>query len=386
MKPGRSIVSFMSNVFRCPECGAPNHVFDALNDSLLAISSDLAIEVVLQRLVDVARELVHASYGGVGVADEGRGFRYFISSGTDNDQTPTPVAEIFAALLREGIPYASSDVQADERFAGWPEAYPDLNSLLAIPIMSGQEILGAFYLGNENSWGFTPDHQALVQLLAPHAGIAIRNARLYEQSRELTLVQERNRLARELHDSVTQTLFSMKLAAESANTLIDHDAEEARAQLGHMQDLARRASEEMRSLVFEVRPPELEIERLVPTLGKHIEVLHRVHAIDIVFQHRGDRVLLPAQEKEIFRIIQEALNNAIRHADASEILVELTLEDEKVHVAIGDDGAGFDPNAPRAAGHLGLVSMSERAQALGAEFSISSTPGRGTVVALELRS
>lgn len=382
----RSIVCLMSNVFRCPECGTPNHVFDALNDSLLAISSDLAIEVVLQRLVAVARGLVHASFGGVGVADEGGGFKHFITSGTASDQTRPPAAAIFAVLLRDGVPYATSDVQADERFTGWPAAYADLNSLLVVPIMSGNEIVGAFYLANENSWGFTREHQALVELLAPHAGIAIRNARLYEQSRELTLVQERNRLARELHDSVTQTLFSMKLAAESANTLIDHDPEKAREQLAHMQDLARQASEEMRSLVFELRPPELEIERLVPTLHKHIEVLRRVHEVEIAFQHRGDRILRPDQEKEIFRIIQEALNNCIRHAKANEVLVDLAIEDEKVHVTIGDDGIGFDPTAPRAAGHLGLASMSERAEALGAEFSISSTPGRGTIVALELRS
>lgn len=377
----------MSSVFRCPECGSRNHVFAALNESLLAISSDLAIGVVLQKLVEVARGLVHASYGALGVRDDYGGFRYFITSGNARPEiSPAGPGGIFSALLRDGVPYETSDIQADVRFEGWPESFPDLNSLLTVPIASGEEIVGAFYLGNENAWGFTPDHQALVELLAPHAGIAIKNARLYEQSRELSVVQERNRLARELHDSVTQTLFSIKLAAESANVLIDDDGEAARAQLAYMQDLARQASTEMRALVFELRPPELEIEGLVPTLRKHLDVLRRVHSIHIELQHRGKRILEPRQEEEIFRIVQEALNNAIRHADASEIMVEVVTEDDKLHVSIADDGIGFDPTAPRMARRLGLVSMSERAQALGAELSISSTPGRGTVVAMELRS
>lgn len=376
----------MINVFRCPECGAPNHVFAALNESLLAISSDLAIEAVLQKLVEVARGLIHASFGALGVADERGGFRYFVTSPATGSHGNPIAPGFFSSFLHEELPFATSDVQVDPRFAGWPSDYSDLKSLLWVPIASADETVGGFYLGNENTWGFTPEHQSLVELLAPHAAIAIKNAHLYEQSRELSVVQERNRLARELHDSVTQTLFSMKLAAESANVLIDDDTAAARAQLVHMQELARQASTEMRSLVFELRPPELEIEGLIPTLRKHIEVLRRVHSVDIELHHRGDRILNPVEEKEVFRIVQEALNNAVRHADAAEIVVEVVIEDDKLRVSVADDGVGFDPDAPRKTRRLGLLSMSERAQGLGVELSVSSRPGRGTVVALELRS
>lgn len=376
----------MSNVFRCPECGAPNRVFEALNETLLTISSDLAIEAVLQKLVEVARGLIHASFGAVGVADEQGSLRYFITSPPTRSQAKPVAPAIFSELLHERLPYATSDVQADTRFAGWPSDYPDLNSFLWVPIVSADEIVGGFYLGNENTWGFTPDHQRHVDLLAPHAGIAIKNARLYEQSRELSAVQERNRLARELHDSVTQTLFSMKLAAESANVLIDEDTAAARTQLVQMLELARQASSEMRSLVFELRPPELEIEGLVPTLLKHIDVLRRVHSVNIEFHQRGDRSLTPNEETQAFRIIQEALNNAIRHADAAEIVVEVVTEADKLRFSIADDGVGFDPDAPRKTRRLGLVSMSERAHELGGELSVSSAPGRGTVVTLELGS
>lgn len=376
----------MANLFRCPECGAANHVFAALNESLLAISGNLALDAVLQRVVDVARGLIHASFGAVGVADERQRLRHLITSPPTGSSADADAAGIFPALLKSDTPYATSDVQSDSRFAGWPPGYPDLKSFLSVPIVAAGEIVGRFYLGNENTWGFTPEHRGLVELLAPHAGIAITNARLYEQSRELSVVQERNRLARELHDSVTQTMFSMKLAAESATVLVDKDATAARTQLLHMQELARQASSEMRSLIFELRPPELEIEGLVQTLAKHIDVLARVHAVDIELHHRGDGIVDPAQEAEVFRVVQEALNNAIRHADADRIVVDVVNEVDKLVVSVSDDGVGFDPSASRNTRRLGLVSMNERAQALGAELSISSAVGRGTVVALELRS
>lgn len=379
-------VVYVINPLRCPECGSPNHVFRALNEALLTISGDLAIETVLQRLVEVARRLIHASYGALGVADGGGGFRYFVTSGTSSFDTSSLDVKMFLSLLLEGVPYSTADLYADERFGGWPPGHPDLKSFLAVPIASGAEVVGSFYLGNENAWGFTVEHQALVKLLAPHAGLAIENARLYEHSRQLSVVQERNRLARELHDSVTQTLFSMKLAAESANVLIEDDALAARSQLLHLQELARQATAEMRALVFELRPPELETEGLVATLKKHIDALRRVHPIQIELNHRGERELQLEEEKEIFRIVQEALNNAIRHAQPSELVVELVMEEHKVHVSIADDGIGFDPVRPRKTRSLGLVSMNERAQSLGAELSISSTPGRGTVVTMELRS
>jgi GAF domain-containing protein len=209
----------VSNAFRCPECGSRNHVFEALNESLLAISSDLATEAVLQKIVDVGRQLVHASYGAVGVGDEQGGFSHLIISGTADARValPSQTEEILAAVLRDGMADTTPDIQQDPRFEGWPTGYPDLKSFLGVPIVGGGEVVGAFYLANENAWGFTAEDQALVELLAPHAGLAIKNVRLYEQSRELSIVQERNRLARELHDSVTQTLFSMKLAAESVN-------------------------------------------------------------------------------------------------------------------------------------------------------------------------
>jgi signal transduction histidine kinase len=375
----------MSKAFRCAECGSRNHVFEALNESLLALSSELSADVVLRRIVEIARHLVHASYGAVGVRHASEGFSHFITSTeAASHRVPPEVETILAGVLSDPEPYVTTDIQADPRFGGWPPGHPDLKSFLGVPILAAGEIIGAFYIGNENTWGFKPEDKDLVELLAPHAGLAIKNVRLYEQTRELSVTQERNRLARELHDSVTQTLFSMRLAAESASVLVESNPQEARAQLDTVQELARSASSEMRSLIFELRPPELEIEGLVATLARHIDVLRRIHDVEIDLHHRGDAVLEATQEREVFRVVQEALNNAIRHSGARHIAVEIVTEEAKIRASVADDGVGFDPGAPRRSRRLGLVSMEERAHALDGELSISSAPGDGTVVALEV--
>ena len=150
-----------------------------------------------------------------------------------------------------------------------------------MPIVSKGQIIGAFYLTDKRDEpNFNDDDQRLIEILAAHAAVAIENARLFERSRELSVVEERNRLARDLHDSVTQTLFSVVLNAEAAVTMLCRDGGEAPAQaqpqLEKVRDLARDALQEMRSLIFELRPAELEADGLVATLRKHIDVVQRV--------------------------------------------------------------------------------------------------------------
>lgn len=377
----------MSQAFRCPECGASNHVFEALNEGLLAISGEPSIEAVLKRIVEVARALVHASFGALGVPGPDAGFAHFITSGLAGDSPrvlPTKDG-VFGAALTDATPFAATNVQEDPRFEGWPPGYPDLKSFLAVPIVAQGEIVGSFYLANENTWGFAPDDQSLVGLLAAHAGLAIKNAALFEQSRELSVVQERNRLARELHDSVTQSLFSMRLAAETAGALLEEDAARARVQIEILKELSRHATSEMRSLIFELRPLDVETEGLVGTLRKHVEVLGRVHPVQIELHAEGSHSFDAREEKELFRIAQEALHNSIKHSRATQITVDVDLTEDKLRVSVTDDGDGFDlASAQRQPRRLGLVTMQERAHSIGAALSISSEIGRGTVMSVEL--
>jgi len=195
------------------------------------------------------------------------------------------------------------------------------------------------------------------------------------------VVEERNRLARELHDAMTQTLFSLVLTADAAATLMDDDPMQARHELGEVQTLARRTMAELRSLIFELRPAELEQEGLAATVRKRADVLGRAHDLPVGVEVDAEPDLHPDAELEVQRVIQEALHNALRHASATAVGVVLAAD----HIAVTDDGVGFDPtDAHLRSRHLGLVSMEERAAAVGGVLRIDSAPGAGSTVTLEL--
>jgi signal transduction histidine kinase len=366
--------------------------FQAMSDAVLAIAAELSVDAILQKLVHAARELVKARYAAIGVPDGEGGFAQFITSGMGDDliaaMGPLPRTHgLLGAMLESPEPYRTHDIKRDPRFRGWwPSAHPDMASFLGVPILSRGEIIGAFYLTDKvEAEEFTDDDRRLIEMLAAHAAIAIENARLYERSRELSVVEERNRLARELHDAVSQKLFGLVLTAEAAGTLVERDPDAARAQLDRLQELAREAIAELRSIIFELRPPELDQEGLAVTLRKHVEVLRRVHEPEIALVEDGVGRLDPSAEGEIFRIAQEALQNALRHAGARRIDVQLAAEGGRFVLVVADDGEGFDPAAPDVRSRrLGLTSMEERARALGGTLSISSERGAGTTVRLEV--
>jgi signal transduction histidine kinase len=232
---------------------------------------------------------------------------------------------------------------------------------------------------------FSAADQKLIQLLAAHAAIAIENARLYQRSRELSIIEERNRLARELHDSVTQRLFGVALAAESASTLLQRDPGAAAIELRRVSELARGAMEELRAVVFELRPGSLEAEGLATVLRKHVDVLRRVSGQQIELRVCDMPRLAPGPATQVLRIAQEALGNAMRHSAAKRIKVLLGGRDGRLFLKVADDGCGFDPAGPEVRGQrLGLTSMEERATELGGTLTVTSKIGEGTTVQLDV--
>ena len=199
----------------------------AVSDAVLAVASQHSVDEVLQRLVDAARELVGARYAALGIPDGNGGFRRFLVAGMSDELVaamgPLPATHgMLGAMLEPRGAYRTDDIHDDPRFRGWwPREHPDMRSFLGVPIRARDEVIGAFYLTEkEGETGFDELDQELIELLAAHAAIAITNARLYERSRELSILSERNRLALELHDVVSQTLFSLNLSADSAATLL----------------------------------------------------------------------------------------------------------------------------------------------------------------------
>ena len=363
-----------------------------MSDAVLAIAAEMAVEPILQKLVQSAGELGGARYAAIGVPDGEGGFAQFITAGMTDELIaeigPLPRTHgLLGAMLESEEPYRAPDIRADPRFRGWwPSAHPEMRSFLGVPIVSPSGIVGAFYLTDKlGAQEFSEQDQRLIEMLAAHAGIAIEKARLYERSRELSVVEERNRLARELHDSVTQKLFGIVLTAEAAGTLLDDEPGRAREQLQRLQELAGEAMEELRSLIFELRPGSLEGEGLAATLRKHVDVLRRVHGREIALHVAGAPQLSPAVEAETFRIAQEALHNALRHSGAQRLELSLRAREGGVTLTVSDDGVGFDPADPGLRSRrLGLTSMQERARALGATLRIDSRPGEGTTISLEV--
>jgi signal transduction histidine kinase len=366
---------------------------EALSDAVLAIAAEHAVEPVLQKLVDAARELARARYAAIGVPDGNGGFGRFITSGM-SDELIASLGELprthglLGAMLEAAEPYRTPDIRADPRFRGWwPSAHPSMSSFLGVPIVSGRgDVAGAFYLTDKDGAAeFSIEDQRLIETFAAHAALALENARLHERSRELSIVEERNRLARELHDSVSQKLFGVVLTAEAAATLLGRDDGAAREQVVRLCELAQEALTELRELIFELRPPSLEEEGLAATLRKHVDMLRRLHGREIELRIAGAAHCPPESEAELLRVAQEALNNALRHAEAERIELRIEARDERLVVTVADDGVGFDPGAPGVRSRrLGLTSMEERARALGGSLAVVSRPGEGTTVTLEV--
>jgi signal transduction histidine kinase len=371
-----------------------NPALRAVSDAVLAVASQRSVEDVLQRLVDRARELAGARYAALGIPDGDGGFSRFLVAGMRDELIrklgPLPRTHgMLGAMLETAAPFRTADIHTDRRFRGWwPAGHPDMRSFLGVPIVAPEGVIGAFYLTEkEDADEFDAEDEELIQLLAAHAAIAITNARLYERSRELSTLSERNRLALELHDVVSQKLFSLVLTAEAASTLLDQDADAARAKMVRLQELSREALDELRSLMLELRPPDLDRDGLGGALRKHVDVLRRIHDVDIELEVADDTA--PAQDseraREVLRIAQEALQNAIRHAAAHRVEVRLAAADGRLVLEVVDDGAGFEPRDPELRSrHLGLTSMEERAERLGGRLEIRSAPEAGTTVRLEV--
>jgi signal transduction histidine kinase len=369
------------------DCDAALH---AVSGAVLAVTRHLSVREVFQVIVRAAARLLDARYAALGIPDDQGSFAEFVVEGITDEEWraigPLPRQHgLLGAMLRDGKPERLADIRQDPRFQYWPRAHPVLTAFLGVPITDGDDVLGIIFLANKRRpGGFTERDQELLTLFATHAAIALTNARLYERNRELTVMAERSRLARELHDAVAQKLFSLRLTAQAAVALANRDPARVPAELAQVERLAADAIGELRSVIFELRPADLEEDGLIASLRKHVEMLGRVYDARLTFHGDGDiGHLSDERELTLFRIAQEAVHNALRHAHAREVALRLRREGPLVALTITDDGAGFDLAAAGRDG-LGLTSMRDRAKEVGGVLTIESAPGSGTVVKVEV--
>jgi signal transduction histidine kinase len=224
-----------------------------------------------------------------------------------------------------------------------------------------------------------------MSLFADGAAIAIESARLQQQAELLAVVEERQRLARELHDSVTQELYSIKLHAEATRMALSAGRQDvATENLHKLHQMACEAMIDMRMLIFELHPPVLEEEGLVVALQDRLAAVESRAGLQTAFHAEGERELPLSTEEELFWIAVEAFNNVVKHAKAQQVTVRLQLDHPIVCLQIKDDGIGFDPATAGQSGGMGLRSMAERAGRIGAKLEVTSSPGNGTTVSVKV--
>jgi signal transduction histidine kinase len=261
-----------------------------------------------------------------------------------------------------------------------PPTSQPYRSLLAIPLIIEGLVYGAIVLYYTRPRQFSDSNLTLAVAFAEQIALAIENARLRAEAEQGALAAERNRLARELHEAVTQALFSSSIIADILPCLYERDPQEGKKRLAELRNAVKGALSEMRVLLLELRPRALAEMRLGDLLQELANALGGRIRASIQLSVEGDRSLPLNVRIAFYRIAQEALSNIAHHADAGHVTIHLSLQPERCEMTIHDDGQGFDAqNAPRA---RGIDAMRERAKAIGATLRIESKPGSGTTVTL----
>jgi len=299
------------------------------------------------------------------------------------DREMTPAANgLFALICGERQPVLIPDLSTDPRV---PAAMRALGSfaLLIAPVQTEDQVLGLVGLMRGPEQAFSAEQVALLATASGQMGVAIQSQRLRQTAQQSALLGERQRLARDLHDSVTQALYGVTLFAQASRSSIRAGNLPLTSQyLDRLSETARQALKEMRLLIFELRPSLLEQVGLVGALQQRMEAVERRAGVTAEFHVEGIAELPVALENDIYQIAQEALNNILKHSGASWVALRLAMADRTLRLTIADDGRGFDPAVIDETGGIGFASMRERAGRLGGELQIESKPGAGTRVSL----
>jgi GAF domain-containing protein len=369
------------------------HELEALYRADETLHRSLHLDDVLHSMAEVAHDVLNADKTSVNIWDPQRqelvvaasiGYSPESSATTLVGGVDLPLDRMMAADL-----FVIDDAVNDPLMSS-PRVRDIINregirSAIGAPIIVSGQAFGLFGVAFCSPHKPTRDEQRLVQSIAQRAGVAIHNARLFEQAQQVATAEERQRLARELHDAVTQTLFSASLIADVLPRLTERNPQEGRQRLEELRGLTRGALAEMRTLLLELRPAALVETPFGQLLQQLADSTASRGGLQILVRSEGQPHVLPAEVQiSLYRIAQEALNNTTKHAHAKRADLQFRWRARGVSMKVSDNGRGFDPaNTPP--GHLGLSIMRERARTIGARLRVQSTPGGGTLVNVSWR-
>lgn len=357
------------------------------------IAAVLALEDLLPFVVNAVRDAFRYQNVNIFLVD-GDGAELVLRAGAGGFDGEVPVGTRLR-IGTQGIvghvgatrePYLVNDVEREPRYY-LLDALRSARAELAVPIKLGDRLLGVLDVESRELNAFGEDDVFVMQTLADMVAVAVENARLYEQSREIAVLEERNRLAREIHDTIAQGLAGIILQLEAADQHFEAgQLDRARLRVVKAAELARQHLQDARRSVWNLRPAPLEGHSLAEAFDAEVRRLADQMDVDARYQLSGQlRPLPPEVENCLYRILQESLANVRKHSGARQVKVRLSYGPDAVTLLIDDDGHGFDPAAPRPTnGGFGLLGMQERVRLVGGRLSVRSQPGRGTEVKVRI--
>ena len=364
----------------------------ALDAATRAIAAELDIERVLQLIVDRVRELIGATHAALGIADARGRMERFITSGI----TPQARAAIGAApeghgllglIIRDARTVRTADIATHPATFGFPPHHPAMRSFLGVPVLVKGRSVGNLYLTDKVGGEFDADDERLLEMFAVHAGIAIDNARLHDQVQRLAVVEERERIGKDLHDGIIQAIYGVGLSLEEVLDLVEDEAgrPEAVRRVDHAIDSLNLVISDIRSYILRLRPALAGEEDPVEALARFTEELgiNAVVDLDVDLEDGADRLraMPPDRRSDVLFIAREALSNVARHAGATQAGLALGAEGDHLVLVIEDNGRGFDPDAldgPDGFGqHQGIVNMRARAEGMGGTFAVQRPVDNG---------
>lgn len=365
-----------------------------LHEAGLIISSELELDLLLQRVVDLARDLVGCQYGALALRSSQGGMEMFLTSGVSPVQRskmgPDPESHgLLDYVIMEGKPLRLGNVAGHSKSAGFPEVHPEMDTLLAVPILIGERVLGGLYLAEKlNGEEFDAADQTKLERFAVQAALAIENARLHRQVRVLAVADERERIAREMHDSLAQVLGYVNTKAQAIQELLRAGKlERGEEHLGQLSSAAREAYVDVRENILGLRITVEGSRTFAEILDDYFERWQDQSDVLVEFDTATSApTITPEAELQLLRIIQEALSNVRKHAGARRATITMQERDGLLETTIEDDGIGFAPELLGRADfpRFGLTIMQERAESVGGRFEIGPGHDGGTRIEVEL--
>lgn len=360
----------------------------ALQQASLQLVENISLETLLERIATVASEQAQAQYAALGVQGPDGKIKQFITVGMSAGEirriAHAPVGlGLLGALMDTDQTIRIPDIHADPRSVGFPKNHPAMIPFLGVPIRLRDEQLGQIYLTNKiGQPEFTADDEQVIQMLAAYAAVAIHNARLYEDLRRLTVLEERERIGMDLHDGIIQSIFGVGLVLEHARLIAQEDPEKSRERIQQSIDSLNQTIRDIRSYILDLRPRQLGSENLLDGLKRLVTEFRLNTLAEATLTGKpGDVASLPqAHATALFHICQETLANAAKHAGAQKVDVSLWATSDRVIMEVRDDGKGFDMAEMNITLGHGLSNIQTRIHQVGGEVEITSVVDEGTSV------